>query len=171
MDSRYRMRERYVLRADRSGFGYREILELTPGGARLLVPDRGRRTAWWIAVSVAVAAELVAALTVLNVQGPSVQASLDGRLGPWWGDVLFFILPWIAPVATAVIADRLLPAFLARRPADVLPLEILGSESFGFFQELRARGAGGPVRITVDGWRKGVERALRGARSGARPPA
>lgn len=166
-----RMRERYILRADRTGYGYRELVEFTPGAAQLLVPDRARRLGWWLLVGVLVLVEVFGYAMVIAIGAPSLGASLEGTLGVLWGDAVYLLLPWMLVVVTVVLADHYMPAFLARHPLEVVPLQILDSESYGFFQEVHALTGGHPLRITVNGRRKGVERALRLARSVSPPPA
>ena len=49
---------------------------------------------------------------------------------------------------------------LANNPAYALPLEILGVDSYGTFQEVRARGGGSEVRLAVPGPLRRFEAAL-----------
>ncbi len=165
------MRERYLLRADRSGYGYKEIVEFTPGAARLLIPDGGRRTGWWLLLGSAILVEFFGIAWVLGVYAPSVRDTFEGVLGGMWGSFLYFVLPWILPVVTVMLADHYLPAYLARHPLSAIPFEVVSSESYGFFQEVHALSGGRPLRITVNGRRKGFERALRVVRSTSPPAA
>ena len=161
------MRERYLLRADRSGYAYREILELRPGVARLLVPsERSRRTTRFVSI--------LAALAYIFLLGTPLGALIAGPL-------LFLGIPGLAAAAATIVAffaglfaleiwwDNRALLILAESPAQALPLAIEGIRSFGTFQEVRARAQEGEVLLTVHGRHEEVMEALRFA--GLRPSA
>lgn len=154
------MRERYLLRADRHAYDYQEILELTPGSARLIVPDRRRRWVWRLATGAFAVAFAFIPGILISVYGVRLLGLSEGWLG-YWGGVVYLVSSWVPFFVFIVWADYYALTYLAKHPVQVFPLEILGVQSFGYMQELQAQSNGQPLRITVNGRRKALAEALR----------
>lgn len=155
------MRDRYLLRADLEGFSYKDVLEVKPGSVRLLIGDQGRRRRWRLFVGLAVLTYSFGAGILLSQYGAALSALLTSMLGPLWGFVFSITIPGVGLAVIALWGDHYLPNYLARRPLHALQVEVLRSESYRFFQELRVRGGGQFMQVTVNGTRKRVTEALR----------
>lgn len=155
------MADRRLLRADREGYGYKDLLEVAPGGLRLIITDRKRRRRWWLYMGGLDIAYLTVLALVLSLVWPAPLEWLTSVLGEVWGVAVYTALFWAGFLAIAAFGDFYLPAQLAKHPVGLVPLQLVGSESYGFFQELQVRSGSQVQRITVNGTRRSVARALR----------
>ncbi len=160
------MNERDLLRADVEGYSYSGLLEAAPGSLRFLRPGaESRRTVRIVSTTIA--------LAWLFVFGPLFAVLLQHAATLGFLEILALIAYVAVFSGTLVAAEvwwsgRNLP-LLADRPAQTIDVKVLGLTSFGTFQEIRAAGPTGQLRITVEGRPERVARALRLA--GALPPA
>lgn len=155
------MAARVLLRADREGYGYKDLLEIAPGRLLFLVTDRSRRRAWWLLLGALESAYLAGVWLVLTAVGPAPQEWLISVLGAIWGTAVYTAFFWAGFLAIAAFGDHRMPTYLATRPLAEVPLELVGATSYSFFQELQVRTGSQVERITVNGTRRSVARAFR----------
>jgi hypothetical protein len=155
-------RDRFLFRAGRTGYTYPEVLEVRAGSVRLLSPSStAKREQRAVSTLIAIAYVFVIG-PILAVTG---LPALGLVLGVGIGVALYFI----GLVATLVWWDNRSLPLLAENPTYSLPLEILGIQSFGPFQEIRGRAGGREIRVSVSGRRTKVEEAVRFATPAGRP--
>jgi len=142
-------RDRFLFRAGRAGYTYPDILEVQTGSVRLLEPSKGAK------LRVRVISIIIGLFSTILV-GYGLGASVFTPVTAWVSIVVYFaglfsVLFWWEQRNLSILADH---------PASVLPLEILGTESFGTFQEIRARAGGTEIRIAIPGHRRRLDAAL-----------
>ncbi len=147
---------RFLFRAGREGYAYPELLQLRSGAAQVLVPsEQARRRARIVSTFIA--------LAYVFIVGPLVGrlAALSGSLilAPVVAVTGFFV----GLIGILVWWDRLSLPLLAENPRSILDVELIGLQSFGTFQEIRARAQGEELRIAVPGSRERLQEATRKA--------
>ncbi len=157
-------RDRFLFRAGRTGYTYPEVLEVRTGSVRLLSPSSAaKREQRAISTLIAIAYVFVIG-PILAVTGLPAFGVIS-PLGVWIG-VSLYILGLVATLAWW--DNRSLP-LLAENPTYSIPLDVLGIESFGTFQEIRGRAGGKEVRVAVPGPRTKVDEAVRFSNAAGRP--
>lgn len=150
------VRERFLFRAGRAGYTYPELLEMRLGSVRILIPsEEARRHQRAVSTLIALAYVFIAG-TILGALAVAFLSSLPAVA--LLAAVAVYILGLIGVL---VWWDRSSLPLLAEGPAAAIPLELVGIQSFGTFQELRARANSVEVRVAVPGPRKRVEEAVR----------
>ena len=151
---RFVARDRFLFRAGRVGYTYPDVLEVQAGSARLLVPSKTAKL-WTRAVLTGVAVAYV------FLAGPILAAYGFARMAlPAIAVWIGFVLYLVGFFAILFWWDHRNLSTLANNPAYVLPLEILAIDSYGTFQEIRARAGESEVRVAVPGPRRRLEAAL-----------
>lgn len=158
------VRDRFLFRADYEGYAHRDLLEARPGSVRLLRPsESARRTVRAVEILIALAFIFVGG-SVLWVVFSTL--SLSG-LPAWVGAASLFAVFFGGLIAVEMWWENRSLPLLAEQPTRALDVSILGVQSFGTFQELRAATPSGEFLITVDGRRDRLLEALRLAGSAA----
>ena len=149
--------DRFLFRAGREGYTYPELLQIRSGAAaQILMPSeqakrRTRIVSTFIALAyVFVVGPLIGLLAAFS--GFPIVAPIVAVVGFFVG--LIGILVWW---------DRMSLPLLAENPRSIRDIELLGVQSFGTFQEIRARAQGEELRIAVSGSRGRLEEATRKA--------
>ena len=148
--------ERLLFRAGRQGYTYPEILEVRLGSLRILVPSaESMRRVHVLSTVVALAYIFIA--------------------GPLMGEVALALMPNVGGVAVGVAAvvvfllglfgvlvwwDRWSLPLLAEAPRRIVPLELIDTQSYRTFQEIRARAEGTEVRVAIPGSRSRLGEAM-----------
>ena len=143
------MRDRYLFSADPKATEYKQVLEITPGRARLLMPSEGARRWRWVA-------SLGIFLAYLWITSPV-------------STILFAVVPFLTSLAFWVVVgtvsagwfaglfivfylwDRMSLLLLAGEWSRATDLVLLRARSFGTFQDVAARTREGQeMRLIVD---------------------
>ncbi len=158
--------ERLLFRAGREGSTYPELLEVRSGSLRILVPsDEARRRARVISTFVA--------LGYVFLAGPilgTLAAGLLQTLGGIAAAVAFVGIYGLGLIGVLVGWDRWSLPLLAEGPAAAIPLELVGTRSYGTLQEIRGRAQGADVRVAFSGSRARLDEAVRFAGLSATSP-
>ena len=148
--------ERLLFRAGRQGYTYPEILEVRLGSLRILVPS----------------AESIRRVHILSTV---VALAYIFIAGPLLGAVALALMPNVGGVAVGVAAgvvfflglfgvlvwwDRWSLPLLAEAPRRIVPLELIDTQSYRTFQEIRARTEGTEVRVAIPGSRSRLGEAM-----------
>jgi hypothetical protein len=147
---------RFLFRAGREGYTYPELLQIRPGAAQILVPSeqaqrRTRIVSTFVALAyVFIVGPLVGGLAAFSRF--SIVAPIVAVAGFFVG--LIGILLWW---------DRMSLPLLAENPRSIRDIELIAVQSFGTFQEIRARAQGEELRIAVSGSRGRLAEATRKA--------
>ncbi len=142
------MRDRYVFSADRKATEYRDVLEITPGHARLVTPMGVARSMRWLG-------SIVLMMFYLGYAGIVLAVLLGGLVAvglPQWLAVTAIAAAWIAGFLVMFRWwDRQTLPLLADSPLRVEELVLLGARSFGTYQDVRARTVRGEeLHLVVD---------------------
>ena len=148
--------ERLLFRAGRQGYTYPEILEVRRGSLRILVPS----------------AESIRRVRITSTLVSLAYIFIGGSL---WGAVALRLMPNVGGVAVGVAAvvvfflgffgvlvwwDRWSLPLLAEAPRRIVPLELIDTQSYRTFQEIRARAEGTEVRVAIPGSRSRLGEAM-----------
>lgn len=152
--------ERLLFRAGRQGYSYPEILEIRPASFRILVPSyEAKRRAHLLSILVALAYVFIAG-TFLGITALAPIQNLDGVVaGVVTGAAVALYI--LGLIGVLVWWDRWSLPLLAEAPAATIPLELIDTQSFGTFQEIRARAEGATVRVAIPGSRSRLGEAMR----------
>lgn len=148
---------RFLFRAGREGYTYPELLQIRSGAAAQIVmpSEQARRRTRIVSTFIA--------LAYLFVVGP-----LIGGLASFLGSSIVAPIVAVAGFFVGLIGilvwwDRMSLPLLAENPRSIRDIELIGVQSFGTFQEIRARAQGEELRIAVSGSRGRLEEATRKA--------
>ena len=145
---------RYLFRAGRKGYAYPEILEVSPGSVQILVPsETARRRTKTVSILVA--------LAYVFLVGPIVATLASLPVPGLWTAIIAGVSFFAGLIGILVWWDQLSLPLLAEAPTSVTGVELVGIQSFGTFQEFRARVPSGDIRIAVSGSRRRAEEAAR----------
>jgi hypothetical protein len=147
--------DRYLFRAGTAGYTYPQVLEIRKDGLRLLLPSaEARRRQRALSSLIALGYVFVAGSALTGLAGPL------SRLSPVLivAEVVVFLGGF---VAVTVWWDRRSLPLLAESPAESAAIEVVSTESFGTFQEIRARANGAELRVAVPASRETLGKAMR----------
>ena len=142
------VRDRYLFSADRKVTEYRDVLEITPGHARLVTPTGTARALRWIgSLVVFVFYFAYAGIATISLMSPFSPAWLSG-----WPGLVLTIVAWLAGfVLLFWWWDRRTLPLLADTPLRSEELILVGARSFGTYQDVRARTLRGEeLHLVVD---------------------
>ena len=148
--------ERLLFRAGRQGYTYPEILEVRRGSLRILVPSAEsiRR--------VRIISTLVS-LAYIFIRGPllgTVALTLMANVGGIAAGVATVVVFFLGFFGVLVWWDRWSLPLLAESPRRLIPLELIDTQSYITFQEIRARAEGTEVRVAIPGSRSRLGEAM-----------
>ncbi len=148
--------ERLLFRAGRQGYTYPEILEVRRGSLRILVPSAEsiRR--------VRISSTLVS-LAYIFIGGPllgAVALTLMANVGGVAAGVAAVVVFFLGFFGVLVWWDRWSLPLLAEAPRRIVPLELIDTQSYRTFQEIRARAEGTEVRVAIPGSRSRLGEAM-----------
>ena len=157
--------ERLLFRAGRKGYAYPELLEVRRGSLRILVPSgEAKRRARVVSTLVAIAYVFVAGPVIATIA-----VALMQNLGAV-AAVPTVVVYFLGFVGILVWWDRWSLPLLAENPSAAIPIEFVGTQSFGTFQEIRGRIQGADVRVSIPGSRARLDDAVRFAGLSANSP-
>jgi len=149
--------ERLLFRAGRQGYTYPEILEVRRGSLRILMPSpESKRRVRIISAFVSLAYVFIAG-PLLGAVALGLMANLGGVVAGAATAVVFFL----GLFGVLVWWDRWSLPLLAEAPRRAVPLELIDTQSYGTFQEIRARAEGTEVRVAIPGSRSRLGEAMR----------
>ncbi len=130
------MRDRYLFSADRKVTEYRDVLEITPGHARLVTPTGVARGMRWIG-------SIALFVFYFSYAGIVLVFLLSALTAGWlaeWAVVVVVGAAWLLGFAiTFRWWDRYTLPLLADSPLRAEELLLLGARSFGTYQDVRAK--------------------------------
>ncbi len=143
------MRDRYLFGADRTSSEYRQVLEITPNHARLLIPS-GEAQGWKWLVSVGLLVGYIALTWPASVALMAVLGSLPAVAV--WAFAILAIVTWsVGLVFLFFFWDRKSLLLLADEWSQATEVVLLRARSYGTFQEVRARTRSGEeLDLVVD---------------------
>ncbi len=143
------VRDRYLFGADRSSSEYRQVLEITPSRARLLIPSSEAQGWKWL-VSVGILVGYLALTWPASVVLTVVFATLPDVAA--WIVAIVLVLVWILGLMILFYFwDRKSLLLLADEWSESTDVVLLGARSFGTFQDVRARTRNGEeLHLVVD---------------------
>jgi len=142
------VRDRYLFSADRKVTEYRDVLEITPGHARLVTPSAAARGLRWVG-------SVVLFFVWFSYAGILFVILTTELVSPWlagWPGLLLAGLGWIVGFFLLFLWwDRRSLPLLADSPASATELILAGARSFGTYQDVRARNIRGEeIHLIVD---------------------
>src|SRR3989442_2678950 len=141
--------ERLLFRAGRQGYTYPEILEVRRGSLRILMPSpESKRRVRIISAFVSLAYVFIA-WPLLGAVALGLMANLGGVVAGAAAAGVFFL----GLFGGLVWGDRWSLPLLAEAPRRAVPLQLIDTQSYRTFQEIRGRAEGTEARVAIPGSR------------------